>query len=292
MSYRTTEPEWYLAYWADRIERLLSASVRDRHLVPADRSVDVLFHEFMADDVATVERIYETAGLTMTAEARAAIDRLPGRPRAGQGRPGRLRRAPGLRRRARRAAGAVRLLLRPLRRAGGGALMAKIDKAVDRLIDERPGAELLLPRYDDPAHPVADGIWRSGGTTAAYLIGTDAGRVVVNTGMGFEAPHHKRVFDAVHPGPTPYIVTTQGHVDHVGGVGLFREPGHPVRGPGRQPGLPGRRPAHPALPLLHRHDLVRPAARDHRPPGRGEPRRPDGPGPADPRHPVRRPRSS
>ncbi|MET0912393.1 MAG: sulfotransferase [Acidimicrobiales bacterium] len=75
MSYRTTEPEWYLAYWADRIERLLSASVRDRHLVPADRSVDVLFHEFMADDVATVERIYETADLTMTAEARTAIDR-------------------------------------------------------------------------------------------------------------------------------------------------------------------------------------------------------------------------
>jgi glyoxylase-like metal-dependent hydrolase (beta-lactamase superfamily II) len=102
--------------------------------------------------------------------------------------------------------------------------MAKIDKAVDRLIDERPGAELLLPRYDDPAHPVADGIWRSGGTTAAYLIGADAGRVVVNTGMGFEASHHKRVFDAVHPGPTPYIVTTQAHVDHVGGVGLFREP--------------------------------------------------------------------
>ena len=99
-----------------------------------------------------------------------------------------------------------------------------VEQAVDRLIDERPGAELLLPRYDDPAHPVADGIWRSGGTTAAYLIGTDAGRVVVNTGMGFEAPHHKKVFDAVHPGPTPYIITTQAHVDHVGGVGLFREP--------------------------------------------------------------------
>ena len=75
MSYRTTEAEWYLAYWADRIERLLSASVRDRHLVPTDRSVDVLFHEFMADDVATVERIYETADLTMTADARSAIDR-------------------------------------------------------------------------------------------------------------------------------------------------------------------------------------------------------------------------
>ena len=85
MSYRTTEPEWYLAYWAERIEQLLSASVRDRHLVAEDRSVDVLFHEFMADEMGTVERIYETAGWPLTDEARAAIDRLPGRPRAGAG---------------------------------------------------------------------------------------------------------------------------------------------------------------------------------------------------------------
>jgi len=95
---------------------------------------------------------------------------------------------------------------------------------VDRLIDSRPGKELMTPVYDDPAHPVADFIWRSGGTTAAYMIVTDAGRVIVNTGLGYEAPHHKRVFDAVCPGPTPYIITTQGHVDHVGGVGLLRAP--------------------------------------------------------------------
>src|ERR1700686_2600883 len=30
---------------------------------------------------------------------------------------------------------------------------------------------------------------------------------------------------AVRWGPTPYILLTQGHVDHVGGVRLFREPG-------------------------------------------------------------------
>ena len=95
---------------------------------------------------------------------------------------------------------------------------------VDRLIDERGGKELLTPRYDDPAHPVADFIYRSGGTTAAYCLLTDTGRVIVNTGMGYEAPHHRRVFDALRPGPTPYIVTTQAHVDHVGGVRLFREP--------------------------------------------------------------------
>ena len=61
--------------------------------------------------------------------------------------------------------------------------------------------------------------------TAAYLLLTDRGRVIVNTGMGFEAPHHKRVFDAIRRGPTHYIITTQGHVDHVGGVDLFREDG-------------------------------------------------------------------
>jgi alkyl sulfatase BDS1-like metallo-beta-lactamase superfamily hydrolase len=100
-----------------------------------------------------------------------------------------------------------------------------IQDQVDRLIDERPGRQLLTPVYEDPAHRISDTIYRSSGTTAAYLLLTDGGRVIVNTGLGFEAPHHKRVFDAVRPGPTHHIITTQAHVDHLGGVGLFREPG-------------------------------------------------------------------
>jgi glyoxylase-like metal-dependent hydrolase (beta-lactamase superfamily II) len=100
-----------------------------------------------------------------------------------------------------------------------------IQERVDELIDTRPGRELLRAVYDDPAHEVADGIFRSGGNTAAYMLLTGTGRVIVNTGMGYEAPHHKRVFDAIRPGPTHYIVTTQAHVDHVGGVDLFKEPG-------------------------------------------------------------------
>jgi alkyl sulfatase BDS1-like metallo-beta-lactamase superfamily hydrolase len=101
-----------------------------------------------------------------------------------------------------------------------------IQQQVDHLIDTRPGKELLTPVYDDPAHPIVDGlVYRSGGTTAAYLLLTDHGRIIVNTGMGYEAPHHKRVFDAIRPGPTHHIITTQAHVDHVGGVELFKEPG-------------------------------------------------------------------
>ena len=101
-----------------------------------------------------------------------------------------------------------------------------IQQQVDHLIDTRPGKELLTAVYDDPAVPMVDGlVYRSGGNTAAYLLLTDSGRVIVNTGMGYEAPHHKRVFDAIRPGPTHHIITTQAHVDHVGGVDLFKEPG-------------------------------------------------------------------
>jgi glyoxylase-like metal-dependent hydrolase (beta-lactamase superfamily II) len=101
-----------------------------------------------------------------------------------------------------------------------------IQEQVDHLIDNRPGKELLTAVYDDPAYPIVDGlVYRSGGNTAAYLLLTDNGRVIVNTGMGYEAPHHKRVFDAIRPGPTHHIITTQAHVDHVGGVDLFKDPG-------------------------------------------------------------------
>jgi hypothetical protein len=67
------EPEALAAYWVDRVELLLRACVRDRDLLPADRTVDVLFHEFMADDVLTVERIFEAADLPMTSTARNAL---------------------------------------------------------------------------------------------------------------------------------------------------------------------------------------------------------------------------
>ena len=100
-----------------------------------------------------------------------------------------------------------------------------IQDEVDRLIDERPGRELLHPDYDEKALPLGDFIFRSAGASASYMIVAGSERVIVNTGMGWEAPHHKHLFDAIHAGPTPFIITTQGHVDHVGGVSLFREPG-------------------------------------------------------------------
>ena len=68
------DPPAVAAYWIDRVERLLRSCVRDRDAIPAEQSMDVLFHEFMSDDIATVERIYELAGLEMTPAARVELD--------------------------------------------------------------------------------------------------------------------------------------------------------------------------------------------------------------------------
>ena len=81
------DPPAVAAYWSERVEQLLRSCVRDRDRLPASQSLDVLFHEFMADDVAMVERIYEVAGLEMTAEARASLDQyMIDNPRGKHGR--------------------------------------------------------------------------------------------------------------------------------------------------------------------------------------------------------------
>ena len=74
MSYRHTRPEWYLEYWSDRMRRLLERSVADRHLLPADRTVDVYFDRYMDDEMGTLERIYDVAGLDLSSVARAEIE--------------------------------------------------------------------------------------------------------------------------------------------------------------------------------------------------------------------------
>ena len=88
----------------------------------------------------------------------------------------------------------------------------------------RPSGFDLLPATEG-TRAINDFIHLSEGLSNAWLVVTPEGRVVINTGMGFESPVHKRNFDAIDSGPVRYIILTQGHVDHVGGVDLLREPG-------------------------------------------------------------------
>ncbi|HEY3833000.1 MAG TPA: alkyl sulfatase dimerization domain-containing protein [Acidimicrobiia bacterium] len=91
-------------------------------------------------------------------------------------------------------------------------------------VQHQPDFFAIGPASSPQAIDVGAGIWCSPGMSSTYLLTTDDGRIVVNTGMWFEAATHKRNFDAVAAAPTRYIVLTQSHTDHIGGVDTFREP--------------------------------------------------------------------
>lgn len=59
--------------WVDRLERLLGACVRDRPVIPADRSVDIRFDDFMADEMGVAEHVFATSGEPFTDDVRSAI---------------------------------------------------------------------------------------------------------------------------------------------------------------------------------------------------------------------------
>lgn len=60
-------------YWADRIETMLQRCVEDRDTLSAERTRDVLFHEYMGDELATVEAIYQMAGIPFDDESKESI---------------------------------------------------------------------------------------------------------------------------------------------------------------------------------------------------------------------------
>ncbi|MEO8602242.1 MAG: MBL fold metallo-hydrolase [bacterium] len=95
----------------------------------------------------------------------------------------------------------------------------------DPIWRSRPSAFDIAPATTVRHGAVNELIHVSEGTTNSYLIVTPAGRIVVNSGLGFEAPVHKAYYDSVDRSPLRYIILTQGHVDHVGGVDCLREPG-------------------------------------------------------------------
>jgi hypothetical protein len=55
---------------------MLRASVDDRARIPEGRVLDVAFHEFMADQMATVDRIEKAAGLEFDQHARRRVGRF------------------------------------------------------------------------------------------------------------------------------------------------------------------------------------------------------------------------
>ena len=83
---KKVEAQRIVDYWIDRVEHLLRACVRDRHVWPEAQSVDVPFDTFMADDMAVVREVRAKAGLPITTDSRQQMsDFMRDHPRGKEG---------------------------------------------------------------------------------------------------------------------------------------------------------------------------------------------------------------
>lgn len=66
LHYREIDTDLIAGSVVDRIESMLRTIINRRESVSEDRIIDVLFHEFMADEIGTAERVYTAADMDMT----------------------------------------------------------------------------------------------------------------------------------------------------------------------------------------------------------------------------------
>ncbi|MDT7795283.1 MAG: hypothetical protein QOD59_4724 [Mycobacterium sp.] len=79
--------EQIAAEWIDRLELMLGALARDRDVIAPERSIDVTFDDFMADELGVAERVFGLVGEPVTDDARTGMaDYLAGHPRGRLGR--------------------------------------------------------------------------------------------------------------------------------------------------------------------------------------------------------------
>ncbi|MGH9834471.1 MAG: MBL fold metallo-hydrolase [Blastocatellia bacterium] len=73
------------------------------------------------------------------------------------------------------------------------------------------------------ATKVNDAIFQAIGFGNSFMVVTEAGNVIIDTSMPFNAALHKRLLQAENAGPIKYIILTHAHGDHTGGVSAWKQ---------------------------------------------------------------------
>jgi glyoxylase-like metal-dependent hydrolase (beta-lactamase superfamily II) len=82
---------------------------------------------------------------------------------------------------------------------------------------------VLAGERQQEATRVGEGIYLSEDVSSSYLVTTREGNVVINTGLK-GGPRHKAFYAKVSAAPLKFIILTQSHIDHIGGIAALREP--------------------------------------------------------------------
>ncbi|BAX90440.1 sulfotransferase family protein [Mycobacterium shigaense] len=85
--HRTPVPVEQIARsWIDRLDQMLTALIRDRDTLGPERSIDIRFDDFMANELGVAEHVYALADEPFTDDARGAVaDYLAGHRRGRHG---------------------------------------------------------------------------------------------------------------------------------------------------------------------------------------------------------------
>jgi glyoxylase-like metal-dependent hydrolase (beta-lactamase superfamily II) len=102
-------------------------------------------------------------------------------------------------------------------------------------LKESPKLAGLVRSGDEQAEAIAvtDFIFQANDISNAYLITTSEGDVMINTGFMDNAERTRRLLAPHRTGPLAFVILTQSHADHYGGLPEFVEEGtQVVGGPG------------------------------------------------------------
>lgn len=101
-------------------------------------------------------------------------------------------------------------------------------------VTQDPGPKLadLVRAGDEQTEAIAitDFVFQANDISNAYLVTTSAGDVMVNTGFMDNAERTQRLLAPHRTGPLAFVILTQSHADHFGGLPQFLEGGTQVIG--------------------------------------------------------------
>ena len=69
-----------------------------------------------------------------------------------------------------------------------------------------------------------EAIYQAVGFGNTFMVVTEAGNVIIDTSLPFNAARHKQLLQAENAGPVKYIILTHAHGDHTGGVPTWKQP--------------------------------------------------------------------
>ena len=106
------------------------------------------------------------------------------------------------------------------RRAEAAGALASAYVAAQIEVDERAqvetvaGLQHIAVAVDQPAA----NLFRASGVANSFLIRTEDGHVLFDTGLATQAAKHKRLLQEAAPGEITHIVLSHSHADHIGGA--------------------------------------------------------------------------